>query len=103
MSNAEMHQDSAGEPRACQACSEAFKPARRWQRFCSPACRKSYNAKMTPEALRRDLDELREKVSKLVRERPQPITVHFPGEVTPESLRELLEQLQSEMGKPVRP
>jgi hypothetical protein len=70
-----MHQGSAGATetpeagsgslRACEACSAEFQAKREWQRFCSTPCRQAYHAKMTPEALRRDLDELRRREAKL--------------------------------------
>jgi len=42
-----------------------FTPKRAWQRFCSPKCRKTFHASMTPEALRRELDDLKRRVAAL--------------------------------------
>jgi hypothetical protein len=62
--------ESAGTPTGsheavCAACGAPFKPRREWQKFCSTPCRQAYHAKLTPEALRRDLDELRKRVAEL--------------------------------------
>lgn len=76
MSASQTHQDSAGAPESartpsgsqeavCEACGAIFRPRRDWQRFCGAPCRKTYHAKLTPEALRRDLDELRRRVAAL--------------------------------------
>jgi protein-arginine kinase activator protein McsA len=72
-----MHQDSAGATetpeagpgslRACEACSAEFQAKRDWQRFCSAPCRKAYHAKLTPEALRRDLDAALRRIEALER------------------------------------
>lgn len=41
---------ATGEAPRCQRCGTAFNPSRRWQRFCSPACRIAFHA----EARHRD-------------------------------------------------
>ncbi len=35
---------ATGEAPRCQRCGTAFTPNRRWQRFCSPACRIAFHA-----------------------------------------------------------
>lgn len=49
----------------CAACGASFKPTRRWSKFCSTRCRQTYHAKLAPEMLRRDIDELRRRVELL--------------------------------------
>lgn len=50
----------------CEACGRIFSPKREWQRFCTTPCRQAFHAKLTPEALRRDIDELRRQVAALL-------------------------------------
>lgn len=50
---------------ACPMDGTLFVPKRSWQKFCSDRCRNAYHGSMSPEALRRDLDELRRQVAAL--------------------------------------
>ena len=71
MNSPAMHLDSAqatqpakDEPK-CPVCRASFLARRKWQRFCSPKCRNEYHSSMTPEVLRRDIDELKRQVVEL--------------------------------------
>lgn len=68
MSASRMHQIEAGETRKCRACPIIFTPKRRWQEFCSDRCRKTFHASMTPEAIRRTLDELSARLAETEKE-----------------------------------
>lgn len=58
MTASQTHQVDASTTRKCRACPLIFTPKRRWQEFCSDRCRKTFHGSMTPEAIRRTLDEL---------------------------------------------
>lgn len=50
----------------CPVCKVEFEAKRRWQRFCSAACRRKHHA--TPDdaaKLRKELEELRERVARI--------------------------------------
>lgn len=69
----EMHQGIASAPQtvaevSCDGCGQPFAPKRRWQRFCKPGCRSTYHSSLTPEALRREIDELKREAATLRQE-----------------------------------
>lgn len=53
----------------CDECSAPFPLTRPWARFCSPECRKEWHtnpiSRSLAEALRRDIDELRQQIAAL--------------------------------------
>ena len=65
MSAEQTHQVDPSAMRKCRACPILFAPKRRWQEFCSDRCRKAFHASMTPEAIRRALDDLSARVTEL--------------------------------------
>lgn len=50
---------SPATQQACDGCGSPFTPKRRWQRFCKTTCRATYHLNLSPEALRREVDELK--------------------------------------------
>lgn len=75
MEGEQMHSEAAGAAPAategkgslkpCAACQKPFAARRKWARFCSTNCRNEWHRSMTPEAMRRDIDELLRKVQAL--------------------------------------
>lgn len=67
MNTPQMHQTHfPGAQATCPVCKAAFTPKRSWQRFCSPPCRKAYHSAPDPVAmLRREVEELRERIEKI--------------------------------------
>lgn len=58
MSAAGTHSEAAGAKEiACGTCRAPFRPKRGWQKFCSDACRNAFHHRLTPEAMRRELDQ----------------------------------------------
>ena len=55
----------SGSLKPCATCLRPFRPVREWQRFCCTRCRQTYHASMTPDALRRDLDDLKSRLKYL--------------------------------------
>jgi protein-arginine kinase activator protein McsA len=55
-----MHLQRPGRARlACPTCDVAFVQNRPQQRFCSTRCRNAYHQKLTPEALHRQIEDLK--------------------------------------------
>ncbi len=64
--NDQMHLDKPQPPqKPCENCGKPFTPKRAWARFCHSDCRNAWHRSMTPEAMRRDLDELRARLAKI--------------------------------------
>ena len=60
MNSPEMHLQHAGKPQlACVTCGVSFLQNRPQQRFCSTKCRNAYHQKLTPEALHRQIEDLK--------------------------------------------
>jgi hypothetical protein len=57
-----------------------FAPRRAWQKFCKTPCRKTFHASMTPEVLRREIDELKKRVAEL-EHRPFDMLCPPPGAI----------------------
>lgn len=61
-----MHSEQAGA-KQCErdGCSVLFRPKTRWQAFCSVGCRNLHHRALSPEAMRRELDQLKAQVAAL--------------------------------------
>lgn len=56
---------SSATQQRCDGCGGVFAPRRRWQRFCKPGCRSAFHTAMSPEALRRDIEDLKRRLAAL--------------------------------------
>lgn len=60
MNSPEMHLQHAGKPQiVCATCGTSGPQNRPQQRFCSTKCRNAYHQKLTPEALHRQIEDLK--------------------------------------------
>lgn len=52
--------------RACEVCGQPYRPIKKWQRFCPPACRNTFhNEKRTVDILAQRVKMLEDRVAYL--------------------------------------
>lgn len=69
MNSPEMHLQHAGKPQiVCPTCGTSGPQNRPQQRFCSTKCRNAYHQKLTPEAMHRQIEDLKATLAALKEE-----------------------------------